>query len=116
MNAVVINGKYDPVDYTVSHESPQSGQGGGRDICTSTSASRQDHDGRDEAGPHDGSTLKDGSSTKTQIIERGASSLLKTELLPRSHGTSNLSVIRVSLFRTLGKLVRQARDFLIISR
>jgi len=68
------------------------------------------------AGLRGGSVVKDGSSIKTQIVDRGASFLLKTELIPGSHRMSNSSVMRVNLIRTLGELVRQECDFLTISR
>ena len=60
----------------------------------------------------DGSAVKDGSSIKALIADNA--SLLKTELILGSHGMSNSSVMRASLLRTLGELVRQACDFLTI--
>ena len=113
VNAVVINGKYDRVDWTISHESPQSSQGGNRD--SNTGASRRDHGVGGEAGFCDRSVVKDGSLIKTQIVDRSTWSLLKTELIPGSYGVSNSSVTRASLLRTLGEHVRQVCDFLTIS-
>jgi len=95
---VVINGKHDWVDLTISHESPQSGRGGDRG--SSTSASRRDHGGG--VGLHDESAVKDDSSIKARIVDRGTSSLLKTKLIPGSYEMSNSSVMRASLYRTLG--------------
>jgi len=39
-------------------------------------------------GLRDGSVVRDGSSNKAPIADRGTSSLLKTELIPGSHGLS----------------------------
>ena len=64
----------------------QSGQGDGRGSSMGTSC--RDHGGGG-VGLHDGSVVKDSSPIKAQRVERGASSLLKTELIPGSHGLSN---------------------------
>ena len=66
------------------YEASQSGQGGGRRSTTGTS--RRDHGGGGEAGLCDGLAVEDGRSIKVQIVDRGALSLLKTELVPGSHG------------------------------
>ena len=65
----------------------QSGQGGGRGSNMGTSC--QDHGGGGGAGLHDGSAVEDSSAIKAQRVERSASSLLKIELIPVSHGLSN---------------------------
>ena len=68
------------------HEASQSGQGGGRD--SNTIISHRNHGDGGEASLSEGSAVKDGTSIKAPIIDRGASSLLKTELIPGSHGMS----------------------------
>ena len=95
------------------HQASQLGQGGGRDSNTYTS--HRDHGDRVGAGLHDGSTIKDGSSIKVQIVDRDTSSPLKTELMSGSHGMSNSSIMKASLLRDLGEHVRRACDFLTIS-
>ena len=61
------------------HEISQSGQGGGRGSSAGTS--HRDHDGdKGRAGLYDGSTVKDGSSIKAPIADKGTSSMMKTEL------------------------------------
>ena len=85
------------------HEASQSGHVGGRGI--NNGASRQDHSGGGGAGLHDGSTVKDNSFIKAHIIDRGVSSLLKTELILGSHRVCNWSVMRASLLITLGEPV-----------
>ena len=62
------------------HEALQSGQGGGRGSNTTTS--HQVHDGRGGAGLCDGSVVKEGSSIKVIIVDRGVSFLLKMKLIP----------------------------------
>ena len=84
------------------HKVSQSGHGGDRKI--NTSASHRDHDGGGGAALRDGSAVKNGSLT--QIVDRGTTSLLKTELIPESHGMFNSSDIRASLLRTQGEPVR----------
>jgi len=78
-----------PRFYTMPHEAFQSGQGGGRG--SNSGISRQDHGGGGGAGLHDGSTVKDDSLIKAQIVDISASFLLK-ELISGSHGMSNLSL------------------------
>ena len=100
INAVVTNGKHGRVDWTISHESPHSGQGCGRG--SSTGASRRDHGGCG-AGLRDGSAVKDGSSIKAQLVDRSAPFLLKIELIPGSHAISNSSIMRASLIGISGE-------------
>jgi len=69
------------------HEASQSGQDGG--CGSNTGTSHRDHGRGGEAGLCDESAIKDDSSIKTAIADRGATSLLKTELIPRSHGMFN---------------------------
>ena len=70
------------------HEASQSGQGGDRGSSTGTS--HRDHAGGGGASLRDGSTVEDGSSIKVQIVDQGALSLLKMELIPGSYGVFNL--------------------------
>ena len=76
---------------TLSREGPQevsqSGQSGDRGSSMGTSC--RDHGGGGGAGLHDGSAVEDSSSIKAQRVERGASFLLKTELISGSHRLSN---------------------------
>ena len=65
------------------YEASQSGQGGGCGSITGTS--RRDYGGGGGAGRRDRSAVQDGSSIKVQRVDRGASSLLKTELTPGSY-------------------------------
>ena len=69
------------------HEASQSGQSGGRGSSMGTSC--RDHRGGGGAGLHDRSVVEDSSTIKEQIVERGASSWLKAELILGSHGLSN---------------------------
>ena len=79
-----------------SVESPygafQSSHGG--DLGTISRASDLSHCGKDGAGFHDGSTVKDNNSINAQIVDKGVLSLLKTELIPRSYEMSNSSVMK----------------------
>jgi len=70
------------------HKAPQSSQSDGRVSITGTS--HRDHHGGGGGGLCDGSAVKEGSSIKALIVDRGTSSLLKTELIPGSHRMSNL--------------------------
>jgi len=92
------------------HEASQSGEGGS--CSNNTGTSRRDHGGGGEIDLRDRSAVKDSSSIKTNIVDKGTLSPLKTKLIPRSHGMSNSSVMRASLLRTLEELVCQVCDFL----
>ena len=74
------------------HEPSQSGHGGGLRTIDRASGPSHGDGGGGGAGLRDESDIKDGSSIKAQIIIRGASSLLKTELISGSHGMFNLSI------------------------
>ena len=65
------------------HKTSQLDHGGGRGI--NTSALCRDHSGENGTSLHDGSAIKYGSSIQAEIIDKNASSLLKTKLTPRSH-------------------------------
>jgi len=69
------------------HEASQSGQGGGRESNTGTTL--RDHDDGGGAGLRDGLTVENGCLIKVHIVNGGASFLLKTQLIPRSHGACN---------------------------
>jgi len=69
------------------HEASQSSHGDSQTI--NTSASHRDQGGGSGAGLCDGLTVKNDSSIKILIVDRGASTLLKTELIPESHRMSN---------------------------
>ena len=69
------------------HEASQSGQGVGRGSNGGTS--HRDHDGGGGADLCNESIVKDGNSITAPIADRDASSMLKTELIPGSHGMSN---------------------------
>jgi len=67
------------------YEALQSVQGGGRD--SNTGVSHRDHGGGG-GGLCDESAVKEGTSIKTPIVDKGTSSLLKTKLIPGSYGMS----------------------------
>jgi len=69
------------------HRASQSSQGDGHGNSTGTSY--RDHGGGGGASLCDKLTVKDGRSIKAPIADRGLSSLLKSELIPRFHGMSN---------------------------
>ena len=69
------------------HKASQSDHGGGRRIITS--ASHRDQGGGDGIGLCDELTVKDGSSIKAPIVDKGTSFLLKIELISESHGLFN---------------------------
>ena len=69
------------------HEASQSGSSGGYDNNTGTS--HRDHCGGVGTGLRVRSAVRDGSSIEAPIADRGTSSPLKTELIPRSHRLFN---------------------------
>ena len=99
MNAVVTDSRHDQVELEhISHELLQLGQSGGRNI--NTKESHRNHGEGGEVGRRDEPTANDDSSNKAQAATRGESSLLKADVIPRFHGTSNSSVIKANPFRT----------------
>ena len=82
-----LGGRNSTLSMEGPHEVSQSGKGGSRGNNMVTSC--REHGGEGGASLHDGSTMKDSSAIKAQRVERGASSLLKTELITGSHRLSN---------------------------
>ena len=99
MNAVVTDSRHDRVELNhISHESSQSGQGGGR--STITRESHQKHGGGG-TGLRDELIESDDSSSKVQAAIRSESPLLKVDLILGSNETSNSSVMKANISRTL---------------
>ena len=98
MNAVVTDSRHDRVELNhISHESSQSGQGDGR--STITRESHQKHGGSG-TGLRDQLIESDDSSSKVQAAIR-SESLLKVDLILGSNETSNSSVMKANISRTL---------------
>jgi len=81
------------------HKVSQSGHGGGWGTNDRASSLNQGSGGG--TGLRDRSTTVDGRSEKAHVSERVEFVPLKIELIPRSHGISNSSVMEVFILRTL---------------
>ena len=92
-------GKTRPCHVKSPHVASQSGHGGG--LRTVNHVSSPNQGGGGETNLRDGSAVVDGRSEKTHEVGRMEFAPLGTELIPRSHGNSNSSVMEAIFFRTL---------------
>ena len=114
MNAVETDNRHDWVELNqVLHEYPQLGRGGGRN--TNIMESQRNHGRGGGAELRDEPSTSDDSSNKAPVATRCESSLLKADVIPGSHGTANLSVMKAKLFVTLEELVHRTCSSLPIS-